>query len=257
MTDLFSQQSRTSVLRYPGGKTRAVAHIRSFFPKEIDALASPFMGGGSIEISCAADGIKVFAADAFAPLVNFWQHAKKDAGALADRVATHHPLARRQFYILQKSAKGVRCDRERAAIFFVLNRSSFSGLTESGGMSPNHARFNASAINRLRDFRADNLEITCADYRETLRAHVDKFLYLDPPYANGGRLYGRRGDMHEGFDHEDLADRLKARTGWVLSYNDHPDIRKLYQGFDIVTPDWKYGLSRNKASLKKGAKSTS
>ena len=87
MIDLFPQQSRTSVLRYPGGKTRAVEHIRSFFPKEIDTLASPFKGGGSIEISCAADGIKVFAADAFAPLVNFWQHAKKDAGALADRVA--------------------------------------------------------------------------------------------------------------------------------------------------------------------------
>ena len=139
-------------------------------------------------------------------------------------------------------------DLNRAAVFFVLNRSSFSGITLSGGMSPGHPRFTESAIQRLREFRAPNLSVACADFNDTLSRFPDDFLYLDPPYANGERLYGMKGDMHNGFDHEGLAESLRNRTGWILSYNDHPDIRKMYSGFDLHTPDWQYGMSNNKTS---------
>ena len=240
-------QSRTSVLRYPGGKTRAVKTIRSFIPR-IKTLVSPFLGGASVEISCAADGIEVFGADAFAPVVNFWRHAQANPVLLSERVRTYRPLTRNKFYRLQKRFMNLRNDMDRAAVFFVLNRSSFSGTTLSGGMSPNHPRFNESAINRLRDFRADNLHVSCADYKDTIRNHPNDFLYLDPPYANGERLYGNKGNMHEGFNHEDLYNELKGRNGWLLSYNDHPQIRKLYDGFKIVEPEWIYGMSKNKKS---------
>ena len=241
-------QSRGSVLRYPGGKTRAIRTIRAFIPKDVKTLVSPFLGGASVEISCAADGIEVFGADAFEPVVNFWQHAQDCPVLLSERVKEYYPLTRRKFYNLQKGFMNLQDALERATVFFVLNRSSFSGTTLSGGMSPNHPRFNESAINRLRDFRANNLHVSCADYKDTIRNHPNDFLYLDPPYANGERLYGNRGDMHEGFNHKDLADELKGRDGWVLSYNDHPQIRKLYDGFDIVTPEWIYGMSKNKRS---------
>ena len=241
-------QSRGSVLRYPGGKTRAVQTIRSYIPEDVKTLVAPFLGGASVEISCAADGIEVFGADAFEPVVNFWQHARESPVLLSERVRVYHPLTRSKFYNLQKGFMNLQDDLERAAVFFVLNRSSFSGTTLSGGMSPNHPRFNESAINRLRDFRADNLHVSCADYKETIRNHPDDFLYLDPPYANGEKLYGNKGDMHKGFNHEALASELTGRGGWVLSYNDHPEIRNLYDGFDIIEPEWIYGMSKNKKS---------
>ena len=28
------------------------------------------------------------------------------------------------------------------------------------------------------------------------------FVYLDPPYEIGSNLYGKRGNMHKGFDHD-------------------------------------------------------
>ena len=40
-----------SLLRYPGGKTRAVKQIQQYIPKGIDKLCSPFFGGGSLEIA--------------------------------------------------------------------------------------------------------------------------------------------------------------------------------------------------------------
>ncbi|MCY4232876.1 MAG: DNA adenine methylase [Bacteroidetes bacterium] len=243
-----TSHTRRSPLRYPGGKSRAVSTLRQYIPEHIDRLVSPFLGGGSLELSCAADGTHVFAADAFELLVNFWNYAKDSPTALAEKVGTYFPLTRTRFYSLQKRIVKMENDLDRAAVFFVLNRSSFSGITLSGGMSPGHPRFTESAIHRLREFRAPNLTVFCADFKDTLSRFPDDFLYLDPPYANGERLYGMNGDMHNGFDHEGLAELLRDRTGWILSYNDHPDIRKMYSGFDLLTPGWQYGMSSNKAS---------
>ena len=243
----MSRQSR-SLLRYPGGKTRAVNAIRAEFPPDLSEICSPFLGGGSVEFSCAADGIKVYGADAFAPLVNFWDHAQRNPVLLSQQVRKYHPLSKEKFYNLQTELPSVCDPLENAAIFYVLNRSSYSGSTLSGGMSPGHPRFTPSSIERLRVFRAENVSFACADFQETIEAHQNKFLYLDPPYANGERLYGSKGNMHDGFDHERLASLLMKRDGWVLSYNDHPSIHNLYHGYKIEEPKWKYGMSNDKGS---------
>ena len=232
-----------SPLRYPGGKSRAVKHIRPYIPPDIDQLCSPFLGGASVELSYAADGIAVHGSDAFEPLINFWRFAQSDAARLAERVRHHHPLLKSHFYNLQKSYRNLSDPLEQAAVFFVLNRSSFSGTTLSGGMSPGHPRFTPTAITRLERFANHRLQVDHLDYREALARHPDTFLYLDPPYANGQRLYGHRGDMHDNIDHRELAEALYRRSGWVLSYNDCPEIRALYRGYRIVEPGWTYGMS--------------
>ncbi len=242
------EDSVKSPLRYPGGKSKAVKIIREYLPTGLDRLASPFLGGGSIELSCAADGVRVFGGDAFSPLATFWQHAIQSPVLLSERVKAYHPLTKTKFYNLQKGFFLLDDDFEQAAVYFVLNRCSFSGATLSGGMSPGHPRFTPSAIDRLRDFRASNLHVSCADWRETLDAHQDDYLYLDPPYLNGGRLYGERGDMHEGFDHEGLAEALRDRKGWLLSYNDCEAVRRMYDSYDFHAPEWMYGMANDKRS---------
>ena len=241
-------ESTKSVLQYPGGKTRAVEVIRKYFPKDIKTICSPFLGGASIEISCASDGIKVYGSDAFKPVINFWNYALKDAFILSNRVKEYYPLSRSKFYNLQRGYNNLSNDLEKAAVFFVLNRSSFSGTTLSGGMSSNHPRFTSSSIHRLSRFKSSNLQVSCLDYTKALQRYNDVFLYLDPPYANGGKLYGQRGHMHKNFNHGELADYLSRRDGWVLSYNNCDFIRDLYSKYRIVTPEWTYGMSANKES---------
>ena len=237
-----------SPLRYPGGKSRAVAVIKEHFPKNLKTLCSPFLGGASVELACAREGIKVYAADAFEPLVNFWQKVKEDPALLAEKVQKHFPLDRKEFYYLQKIFQNLEDFWEKAAIFFILNRASFSGTTLSGGMSPDHPRFTRSSIERLRLFCTEHLEVAHSDWKETLSLHPNTFLYLDPPYANEGKLYGNKGNLHADFDHEALAQTLKKRKGWVLSYNECQKVRDLYAGCKILTPKWTYGMSGKKAS---------
>ena len=237
-----------SPLRYPGGKSRAVKEIRQYLPDGIKELASPFIGGGSIEVSCALSGIKVYGADLDSNLVAFWQTAIHNQVALSRRVSEYYPLEKEAFYALQDGIESMVEPLEIAAAYFVLNRCSFSGTTLSGGMSPGHPRFNQGAIDRLSKFRCGNLSVVHADYKTTMERHRDKFLYLDPPYANNEKLYGKKGCFHDGFDHEELASELKRRGGWVMSYNDSPEIRALYAGYEILTPSWSYGMSGDKKS---------
>lgn len=74
-------------------------------------------------------------------------------------------------------------------------------------------------------------------------------MYLDPPYPlKNCCLYGKNGDMHNGFDHEGLSDILHSRNNWILSYNDTTYVRGLYRGYRVVKPEWKYGMSSDKKS---------
>ena len=41
---------------------------------------------------------------------------------------------------------------------------------------------------------------------------------------------------------------LKIRKPWILSYNDVPAIRALYNNYEIVSPSWKYGMGSSKVS---------
>ena len=76
--------------------------------------------------------------------------------------------------------------------------------------------------------RFAELRITCGDFRDAIEtAHENCFLYLDPPYFEKGNQLYKFSMSRE--DHEDLATRLRATPArWVLSYDDHPVIRQLY-----------------------------
>ena len=248
----FPKKFPRSPLRYPGGKNRALKSIYSWIPKNETKLCSPFLGGGSVELVCTTK-MQVYGADIFEPLIAFWRVLLMDRERLAKRVEEYLPLmTRTRFYNLQKRFVNLTDEVERAAAFFVLNRSSFSGTTLSGGMSPGHPRFTESAIERLRSFEAKNFQVECADYRDIIPKHEDAFLYLDPPYMNGQALYGVKGHTHKAFDHGALAELLHKRERWIMSYNDCQEIRELYKNNTILSStdkiEWIYGMSKNKQS---------
>ena len=241
-----------SPLRYPGGKSRAVNIIAKYIPKDTKKMCSPFFGGGSFEISCAQNGIMVYGYDSFQPLVDFWQILLDNPDKLANSVEKYRPLKKAKFYELQKIQLEPKNKLERATLFFVLNRSSFSGSTLSGGMASggkdNNPRFTKSSIERLRHFRLDNLSVEFRDFKKSIPRHKNMLLYLDPPYLIESKLYGRKGDLHKGFDHRGLAKILKNRNNWILSYNNSKEIHEIYSDYTISYPDWKYGMSNDKTS---------
>ncbi|UCG92327.1 MAG: DNA adenine methylase [candidate division WOR-3 bacterium] len=256
-----------SPLRYPGGKSRAVKHILPLFPEDVGRVCSPFFGGGSVELALASKGVEVFGYDKMKQLVWFWQALCEDNNRLADEVEKlREEYQTRDGKTVTGCAKDsfaryredLRIDTymfsyERAAKYYIINRSSFSGATFSGGWSEraSYARFTESSVQRLRDFKAENFRVDYADFGQAIASHPRAFLYLDPPYyLPDGRdnLYGDGGDLHKTFDHLKLVNILKERNNSILSYNNCQAILKLYEDYDIIYPDWKYGMSSDKDS---------
>ena len=246
-----------SLLRYPGGKTRALKHITPYFPKNLTEIVSPFFGGGSIEIHYASQGVRVHGYDIFEPLVNFWQHVLEDPKGMSRLLEEmFHPCTKDMFLQYQKKQGWDHMDnthmlwREmRACMYYALNRSSFSGATMSGGYSQQAAdkRFTQSSIDRLRNFSCPFLTVKQADFTDSLRRHDDE-TFIPPYLLEKSTLYGERGSAHKDFDHQSFAEEIKKKNNWVISYNPHPEILELYKDYKIVYPEWAYGMSKDKKS---------
>jgi DNA adenine methylase len=242
-----------SPLRYPGGKTRAITILNRYLREHYDGrtvLISPFFGGGSFEIYCATHGYTVHGNDLFFPLYTFWTAAKTAAGALAERVKEQMPVSKERFLELRG---GIMTSTEMARDYYIINRCSFSGATFCGGYSAQAAsgRLTPSSLATLRAVDLSAVTFSNMDCNAFLAAHPQRdntVVYADPPYYISSYVYGKDGDMHEGFDHDALADSLRKRGDWILSYNDCPYIRTLYAGCRIFEESWSYGMNKSKKS---------
>jgi len=245
-----------SPLRYPGGKTRALAILQRYLETHYPGrrtLLSPFLGGGSFELDQASKGFQVFANDLFLPLYTFWRVLQLDPRGLHTAVIGRLPVSKEAFLEIRQSKLSYTDPQEIAAGYFVVNRCSFSGSTFCGGFSAeaSEKRCNQSAVDRLLDVDLRNVTLSNQDAVEFLRNHPespDTVIYADPPYFITTYVYGKDGDMHEGFDHEGFAMALRMRKDWILSYNDCPYIRELYKGCRIISESWSYGMNAEKPS---------
>lgn len=235
-----------SLLRYPGGKTRAIEILKNYIPKNTKSITSPFFGGGSFEIYLMSKNIKINGYDNFYPLVCFWNAVNNDRENLINIIQSYYPLYKETFYRLQKELNTFKNETFIGAIYFVLNRSSFSGTGLSGGMSPNHLRFNQNSIDRIKNFQY-KFNIKLESFEKSLFKNED-LVFADPPYLINQKLYGNKGDMHSGFNHNLLNKNLMDRGNFILTYNNCEEIKDIYSGCDFYFPDWKYGMSKNKNS---------
>ena len=239
-----------SPLRYPGGKSRGAAVIASHIPGNIDTLCSPFFGGGSVELLLSQTrDIRIYGYDNLKPLVAFWKCLMSNPDKLAFFVEEYFPTNKERFKDMQVAIYNTSTIWDVASMFYTLNRCGFSGCGLSGGMSIGHPRFTKSSISMLRNFTPmDNITVEVGDFAESIPKHNNCFLYCDPPYLNNQVLYSS-GISNIGFNHSALRDILsKHKGGWVLSYNDCTEVRKMYSEYTILNPKWSYGMSVDKSS---------
>jgi len=235
-----------SPLRYPGGKTRAIKILKDYVPEGTKEVTSPFLGGGSFELYLAGQGLKINAYDLFNPLVVFWQVLRIDRDMLALKVKSFHPLTKEKFYQTQKDLINTLDPLLLAAQFYVLNRCSFSGLGNSGGMSPNHPRFTPNQLKELALFEMP-FDVTLESFEKSILKH-DTLIFADPPYLIKEKLYGIKGDKHINFNHSLLAETLIKKGNFILTYNDCAEVREMYKGCIFEKPSWSYGMNTSKVS---------
>jgi DNA adenine methylase len=257
--------NNVSPLRYPGGKTRAcgIIHdviLHNFNITDFDTVVSPFFGGGSFEFYLQNRyGFKLIVNDKFRPLYNFWNQVKVNKNILCEELRKINSVSKQQFTDYRNSIMSLNDDMLQQSIqYFIINRCSFSGSTLSGGFSEeaSQKRFTLSSIRKIESLDFTDIELFNHDFYDfitgvdTLHSRNKSLLFVDPPYylERKSKLYGNKGDMHEGFDHKLLFDLLNTKKNWILTYNNCEYIKNMYRNYIIIDANWSYGMNTSKVS---------
>ena len=245
-------KSLKTPLRYPGGKSRALSKLLQYIPdlKEFEEYREPFLGGGSValEVSKRYPRLEIWVNDLYEPLYNFWRevqdHGYEIKNELLQLKQRHcdHTSAKKLFLDAKQYLERPLEDSEnfhRAVSFYVVNKCSFSGLTESSSFSKqaSDSNFSLAGIDRLAEYQKliGNWKITNLSYEKLLTDDRSVFTYLDPPYDIKSNLYGRRGSMHKCFDHDTFAADCDRFIGpQLISYNSSALIKERFQGWTVA-----------------------
>ena len=241
-------KSLKTPLRYPGGKSRACTKMDLYFPdlREYTEFREPFLGGGSvaIHVSKKYPHLKITVNDLYEPLMNFWTQLQQFGGDLTEKIrnykSTHpDPESAKELFLECKNRindKSLDCI-ERAAAFYIVNKCSFSGLTESSSFSKQASisNFSMRGIEKLPGYSEiiSHWHINQYSYEYCFREdiHNDLFMYLDPPYDIKDNLYGKKGSMHKGFDHDKFAeDCSQSKVDQLISYNSDQLVKDRFTG---------------------------
>lgn len=208
-----------SPLRYPGGKSRAIKHIAPLIP-DFAEFREPFLGGGSVFVYLKQKfpDKSFWINDIYENLYLFWRYTQSDINGLVKQVEywkAEYQNEKELHLYLKENIENFN-NLQKAAAFFVFNRITFSGTTESGGFSNAtfEKRFTSSSIQRVKQLASllENTYITNFDYQDVVEADGENvFVFLDPPYysATKSALYGKNGNLHKNFNHYRFADVMK------------------------------------------------
>jgi DNA adenine methylase len=229
-----------------------------YFPdlRNYDEFREPFLGGGSVAIHVTKKypNLKIWVNDLYEPLVNFWQQLQMFGPEMKDKL---QELKSR--YPDRGSARGLFLESKdylnsnekdnlwRAISFYIVNKCSFSGLTESSSFSAqaSDSNFSMRGIEKLPEYSKfiKNWRITNYSYDYLMDGDKGAFVYLDPPYDIKDNLYGNKGSMHKGFDHDKFAADCDAcNMDQLISYNSDQLVKDRFKNWNAAEFDLTYTM---------------
>ncbi|MCY7297478.1 DNA adenine methylase [Alteromonas sp. a30] len=224
-----------AIIPWMGGKRRLakeiLPHVNGY-----QTYVEPFAGGASIFFMKEPAKAEVIN-DINGELVNLYRVVKHHL----DEFVRHFRWAlvsREEFITAKKTDPNTLTDIQRAARFYYLQKLAFGGKVT--GQTFGTAKTTGPKLNLLRieeDLSNAHLRLArttiehlpwdkCIERYDT----ENTVFYLDPPYWETTG-YGNKFTF-DNYEHmADLAKRCKGK--FVISINDHPDIREVFKGFEL------------------------
>ena len=237
---------RRSLINWVGGKRLLRKKIEPLIPTDIKSYLEVFGGGAwvlfyhdkwaDLEVYNDLDG----------RLVNLFRIVKYHPNALKEEL--QYLLGSREIFMQFLNTEGIT-DIQRAASFLFLISRSFGGKGDTFGCvkkstggackSQGNVLLKIDAICK----RLDKVMVENRDFEKFIKQydHEDAFFYCDPPYSYGAGYYTT---STKGFEHERLRETLGNIQGrFLLSYDDSPKIRELYEGYEMIAVERLNGIN--------------
>jgi DNA adenine methylase len=246
----------SSPLRYPGGKSAMaglLVQIRRLNSLGDRTIAEPFAGGAGASLSLLylEETHEIYVNDADRSIHDFWWSVLNRSKMFTTKLMKT-PVSMAEWYRQREvyRYRGHLTRLRRGFSAFYLNRCNRSGIIMNGGPIGGveqkskwklNARFNKPELRRrcekVAQYR-DRVHVSCRDGIEFINGldTASTFFFIDPPYfVKGKTLYLNALDKDY---HVGLAARLKSMTqaAWVLTYDDCPEIRRMYRDWATIHP---------------------
>ena len=224
-------------LRYPGGKSRAVKKMAEFFPlfSDYKEFREPFLGGGSVAlyVSQMYPHLDIWVNDLYEPLYTFWKQLQLNGNEIKNQLVQlkqRHPDPASAKYLFLESKEYLGKDPEARdptaplSLSILLTSALFLvSLSPPRSASRRQTQTLVCEESEKLPYYQQLIkkwQITNLSYEQLLTDEKDIFVYLDPPYDIKSSLYGRKGNMHRGFDHDKFYyDCDKFKCDQMVSYN--------------------------------------
>jgi len=250
-----------SPLRYPGGKTWLVPHVREWLRHaKPEILIEPFAGGAIVSLTAVMEGLAPVAlmVEIDRDVAAFWRSALESGAKLRERVLRFVPT-RESLLELQGRPPGTV--EEHGFRTLVLNRTRRGGILAPGASFARRGENGKGVLSRW-------YPETLADRLAAIRENADRIVFLegdgmkalpallhgwgrkaavfvDPPYtAPTGKRAGSRLYAHSDVDQAALFSILAdSNSNFLMTYDAAPEI------VDLVR---RHGFSAAGVSMKNG-----
>jgi DNA adenine methylase len=246
-----------SLLRYPGGKTKLLPILKEYISalgfKNGDTWYEPFVGGGSValNIACRYPHSSLYLNDLDQEIAALWRviSGNKEAFDTLYHMIDLTPTIENFNYLRGREPT---TDYERAFYAVYFNHTTFSGIRTSGPIGGAgqkskwsiSCRYNAKKIQKdllsARKLLQGRTRVSDIDGIDFVRA-INGFLYIDPPYFHKGESLYRHT-----IDHSALAEVLKRKDNWLLSYDAADEVKQLYDFANIDEVPARYSIAGKK-----------
>lgn len=247
-----------SPLRYPGGKTWLIPHIRAWLGSQDEMyrlLIEPFCGGGIVSLTAVMEGFaeRALMAEIDHDVAAFWHAALRHGDELRERLLAFNPTRENVQRLARRQPDNVIDHGFRT---LVLNRTRRGGILAPGASLARNGEngkgirsrwYPETIAKRLEDISAcvDRLVFCETDGMQLLAAAASvpgSVIFADPPYTAGGKRAGARLYASHDFNHPELFALLDdSGAEFLMTYDRAPEIVALVEkhGFAAVVVSMK------------------
>ncbi len=256
-----------SPLRYPGGKGKLAPFMGTMIKKmniQNGTYIEPFAGGAGVALTLLMEGYvdNIVINDYDKAIYSVWRAVIKESDNFIDRIMNtkvniNEWKKQKEIYLNQNRKYSL----DLAFATFFLNRTNRSGILKGGpigglnqtGNYSLDARYNAEKLaNRVREIARYRNRIRI--YNKEIVSFIENILplyeqnsltYFDPPYFNKGPELYKNFFSEE--DHEKIAKLILStvQSNWIITYDDTPEIIKLYNQKCIRRYDLNYSAANS------------
>lgn len=254
-------------IKWAGGKTQLLNIITENLPDSYNNYYEPFIGGGAVLLGVKPE--KALINDINEQLINLYIQIRDSVDDVLNKIYNLDsvPCTKEFYYSIreqynQKILSGEK-DAQAAALMIWLNKHCFNGLYRVNSKGLFNVPFNnrvkgksvdESNIRAISDYlNQARVNITCMDFEEACTTvSAGDFVYFDSPYVPESETayftdYAKGGFSLE--DHKRLSKLFKCLdekgAKIMLSNNDVPLVRELYEGYKIQSLAVKRMINRN------------